>query len=41
MMQSAVALAASQQATKQLGAKADKLESERDESQVPAGFTRR
>ena len=43
MMQSAVALAASQQATKQLGAKsaADKLESERDEAQVPAGFTRR
>jgi len=43
MMQSAVALAASQQATKQLGAKssADKLEAERDEAQVPAGFTRR
>src|SRR6478735_8266267 len=37
MMQSAVALAASQQATKQLGAQSkEKLESEREESKVPA-----
>jgi regulator of protease activity HflC (stomatin/prohibitin superfamily) len=41
MMQSAVALAASQQATKQLGAKSsEKLESERNESRVPSGYTR-
>jgi regulator of protease activity HflC (stomatin/prohibitin superfamily) len=42
MMQSAVALATSQQASKQLGAQAsEKLESERDEARIPAGYTRR
>jgi regulator of protease activity HflC (stomatin/prohibitin superfamily) len=43
MMQSAVALAASQQASKQLGAKPDKAESESDpaDARIPAGYQRR
>jgi regulator of protease activity HflC (stomatin/prohibitin superfamily) len=41
MMQSAVALAASQQAAKQLGAQPEKIESDREDSRVPAAYPRR